>query len=89
MDPEVLQRAFEVFSQADRSLERAGGGLGLGLALVKGLVDLHGGEVRVDERRPAQGDSQVTLALPLERGAARRPRTAGPGAAAAARRACS
>src|SRR3712207_8489557 len=37
----VLARLFEPFSQADRSLDRSQGGLGLGLALVKGLVELH------------------------------------------------
>ena len=45
MAPETLARVFVPFMQADTSLERASGGLGLGLALVKSLVELHGGEV--------------------------------------------
>ena len=47
IEPEVLPRLFESFSQADRSLHRTRGGLGLGLALVKGLTELHGGKVQV------------------------------------------
>ena len=45
IEPEVLPRVFEPFMQADRPTVRAGSGLGLGLALVKGLVELHGGSV--------------------------------------------
>jgi PAS domain S-box-containing protein len=55
IDPELLPRLFDVFSQADRSLDRARGGLGLGLALVKGLVELHGGEVRAASAGRGQG----------------------------------
>ena len=43
--PVVMARLFEPFVQADRSLDRSAGGLGLGLSLVKGLAELHGGEV--------------------------------------------
>ncbi|RPJ57316.1 MAG: PAS domain S-box protein, partial [Acidobacteria bacterium] len=46
IDGETMARLFQPFAQADRSIDRSGGGLGLGLALVKGLVDLHGGHVQ-------------------------------------------
>ena len=45
LDSSLLERIFEPFAQADTSLDRSGGGLGLGLALVRALVQLHGGEV--------------------------------------------
>jgi CheY-like chemotaxis protein len=64
MEREVLARAFEPFSQSDPGLDRRGGGLGLGLALVKGLIDLHGGEVAAHSDGPGQG-SEFTIALPL------------------------
>ncbi len=46
MNPETLARAFDLFSQAERSLDRSQGGLGIGLTMVKSLVSMHGGEVR-------------------------------------------
>jgi CheY-like chemotaxis protein len=45
--PELLPRIFDLFTQAERSLDRSQGGLGLGLALVRQLVEMHGGRVEV------------------------------------------
>ena len=65
---ELLPHIFEVFTQADRSLDRARGGLGVGLAVVKGLVEMHGGEARATSEGLGQG-SELTLSLPLDRNA--------------------
>ncbi|HET8541096.1 MAG TPA: MASE1 domain-containing protein [Anaeromyxobacter sp.] len=78
--PGLLPHVFEPFTQADASLERTRGGLGLGLALVKGLVQLHGGDVEARSEGPGRG-SEFTLRLPAvdepelaaERPAARAP----------------
>ena len=59
-----LSTVFELFSQGDRSLERAGGGLGIGLSLVKGLVELHGGTVLAQSAGAGKG-SRFTIELPL------------------------
>jgi signal transduction histidine kinase/CHASE3 domain sensor protein/ActR/RegA family two-component response regulator len=64
MGPEVLARLFEPFHQADASLARSRGGLGLGLALVKGLIELHGGSVRASSPGLRQG-SEFTVELPV------------------------
>jgi two-component system CheB/CheR fusion protein len=62
--PELLPHVFEPFTQADQSLQRGMGGLGLGLALAKGLAELHGG--RMEARSPGLGrGADFTLALPL------------------------
>ncbi|HYG62802.1 MAG TPA: ATP-binding protein, partial [Thermoanaerobaculia bacterium] len=63
MEPRMVERLFQAFSQADHSLDRSRGGLGLGLALVKGLVDLHGGEVHAASDGLGRG-SVFTLRLP-------------------------
>jgi PAS domain S-box-containing protein len=60
---EALPRIFDMFSQVDRSSERTIGGLGIGLALVKGLVEMHGGAVTVESSGADQG-STFTVTLP-------------------------
>ena len=75
IEPEVLGRLFEVFSQGERGLERPRGGLGLGLVVVKGLVELHGGTVGAASAGPGNG-SEFTVRIPLESGA--RPPQPGP-----------
>lgn len=67
MDDETLKTIFEPFVQAKRSIARSEGGLGLGLALVKGLVTMHGGEVAAHTPGLGRG-TDFTLRLPLERG---------------------
>lgn len=66
METAMLACLFEPFSQADRSLDRSRGGLGLGLALVKGLAELHGGHVAAASAGLGHG-SEFTLRLPLSR----------------------
>jgi two-component system CheB/CheR fusion protein len=63
IEPEMLPHVFEMFAQADRSLDRSRSGLGLGLALVKGLVELHGGEVRAESEGLGHG-TEFSLLLP-------------------------
>ncbi len=60
----MLPQVFEMFAQIDRTLERAQGGLGIGLALVKSLVELHGGSVEVHSEGQGRG-SQFVVYLPL------------------------
>ena len=63
IDPEVLPHVFDLFIQADRSLERKQGGLGLGLTLVRRLVEMHGGRVEAASAGPGLG-SAFTIRLP-------------------------
>ncbi len=63
MDRAMLERIFDTFSQADSSLDRSRGGLGLGLALVRGLVQLHGGEVSASSAGLGQG-TEIAIRLP-------------------------
>ena len=65
MSGEMLERAFQPFVQADATLDRSKGGLGLGLALVKGLVELHGGGVAARSAGPGLG-SEFVIWLPLD-----------------------
>jgi two-component system, chemotaxis family, CheB/CheR fusion protein len=64
MAPETLPRVFELFMQADRSLDRAGGGLGIGLTLAQRLVALHGGSVEARSAGLGQG-SEIVVRLPV------------------------
>jgi signal transduction histidine kinase/ActR/RegA family two-component response regulator len=59
-----LEEVFEMFSQLDRSLERSKSGLGLGLALARQIVQMHGGTIRASSAGPGQG-SEFTVRLPL------------------------
>jgi PAS domain S-box-containing protein len=70
IEPAMLDRVFEPFTQADRTLARSLGGLGLGLAVVKGLVGLHGGTVSVRSGGAQQG-AEFVVRLPLGRPASR------------------
>lgn len=63
--PEFLPRLFDMFSQEEAGEARQGG-LGIGLALVRQLTDLHGGRVEADSRGPGQG-ARFTVWLPLRR----------------------
>lgn len=68
MTPEELKRVFNLFEQADNSIGRARGGLGVGLTLVKRIVELHGGSVAASSAGPGKG-SEVTVRLPLSKSA--------------------
>jgi len=60
---EMLDRVFDLFAQADASLARSRGGLGIGLTLVRRLVDLHGGRVTARSAGTGRGSEFVVLAL--------------------------
>ncbi|HWP20779.1 MAG TPA: ATP-binding protein [Burkholderiaceae bacterium] len=64
--PDMLPRVFQLFEQGRRSIERTGGGLGIGLAVVKALVELHGGQVTAHSDGEQRG-ARFTVALPLLR----------------------
>jgi two-component system CheB/CheR fusion protein len=70
--PDLLSRLFEPFTQAESTLDRSRGGLGLGLTLAKGLVEQHGGDLVARSEGPGTG-AEFTIRLPL----AESPRAAG------------
>ncbi|HBQ19135.1 MAG TPA: hybrid sensor histidine kinase/response regulator, partial [Myxococcales bacterium] len=63
MEPQMLERIFDMFVQGDGSLERSDGGMGLGLALVERLVIGHGGAVHARSDGPGSG-SELVVQLP-------------------------
>jgi PAS domain S-box-containing protein len=63
---DALFHIFDMFSQVDRSIERTTGGLGIGLALVKGIVEMHGGKIHAWSDGPGLG-STFKVTLPLSR----------------------
>ncbi|WP_162301421.1 CHASE domain-containing protein [Cognatilysobacter segetis] len=86
MDAALLPRVFDLFTQAERSLDRSQGGLGIGLALVRSVVELHGGHVRALSAGPGRGSAfevvlprAVAPASPIAAAAGPAPRA--PGAA--------
>jgi PAS domain S-box-containing protein len=63
ISPQALPRLFEMFSQVESAIDRSEGGLGIGLALVKGLIQLHGGKVDAHSAGAGLG-SEFTIYLP-------------------------
>jgi signal transduction histidine kinase/DNA-binding response OmpR family regulator len=63
IEPEMLSRVFDLFTQVDCSLDRSQGGLGIGLTLVRSLVEMHQGRVEALSRGPGQG-SEFVVRLP-------------------------
>jgi CheY-like chemotaxis protein len=70
--PDKLESIFEMFTQVDRRLERSHGGLGIGLTLVRRLVDLHGGSVSARSEGLGKG-SEFIVRLPAWEGAREEP----------------
>ncbi len=62
--PELLPHVFDMFTQADQTLSRSRGGLGIGLTLVRSLVEMHGGRVTARSEGPGKG-SEFTVRLPV------------------------
>jgi PAS domain S-box-containing protein len=84
ISPELLPRVFDLFVQGDRTMARSEGGLGIGLTLVKSLVEMHGGTVTAASDGPGRG-SEFTVRLPALQAATRDASPARPAAPAACR----
>ena len=80
IEPELLPAVFDLFKQADHTLARADGGLGIGLTLVRSLVELHGGSVVARSEGLGRG-SEFTVRLPLAEAPPERPQALSPNAA--------
>jgi PAS domain S-box-containing protein len=84
---DMLPRVFDLFTQVGRSRDRAQGGLGIGLALVQKLVELHGGTIRAESPGPGQGSTfTLTLSLAADGGTRASAQAAGEGRAVDRRR---
>jgi|GEM_PF-556175 len=64
IEPELLPKVFELFTQASRSIDRSQGGLGIGLTVVKSLVEMHGGSVTAQSGGPGMG-SEFAIHIPV------------------------
>ena len=69
--PAMLDNVFEMFTQVDRALEKTTGGLGIGLSLVKGLVEMHGGTIEAHSEGEGRG-SEFVVRLPIVSSAVQR-----------------
>ena len=87
MAPDLLPRVFDLFTQGERGLDRSQGGLGIGLTMVRSLVEMHGGSVIGRSEGPGQGSEfivrlpvllQTLPRLPKSRKASKTTRTAPP-----------
>jgi signal transduction histidine kinase/ActR/RegA family two-component response regulator len=67
IDAEIMPRLFDLFMQGDRSVDRAQGGLGIGLTIVKNLVEMHGGQVEAASEGVGRG-SEFRITLPRATG---------------------
>ncbi|HET6327923.1 MAG TPA: response regulator, partial [Planctomycetaceae bacterium] len=69
--PDLLSNIFEMFQQVDQTLDRAQGGLGIGLTLAKRLIEMHGGSIAAKSDGPGHG-SEFTITLPVDTAAVTR-----------------
>lgn len=67
IDPDLLPHVFDLFTQSTRAIDRAQGGLGIGLTIVRNLVEMHAGTVTARSEGPGSG-SEFTLRLPILKG---------------------
>jgi CheY-like chemotaxis protein/two-component sensor histidine kinase len=65
LDPDLLPRLFNVFAQGEQPLHRPNGGLGLGLAIVRNIVEMHGGSISADSAGRGRG-TRIRVQLPIE-----------------------
>jgi PAS domain S-box-containing protein len=83
IEPELLPQVFDLFVQGRQALDRQAGGLGLGLAIVRMLVEMHGGSVRAESEGPGHGSRFVVRLPALPEEPAQEAAPAGPREAAA------